>query len=401
MKIWVLAALAFGVTGIAGAAALDCLSCHTEKASAKSSVHGVLACNDCHTAIKAFPHPDKVAPVDCASCHSSNAAALKQSVHAASGGPGCLNCHGGDPHAIRPSKDPESATYPANLPRTCGACHGNAELAKKMGLREVYSLYMDSIHGFALTKDGLLVAASCASCHGSHGILSAKDPKSMTNRANIPATCGTCHAGPLRDYSAGIHGQMLAAGVDEAPVCTNCHTAHQIAKVGTTEWQMKTTATCGGCHKDEYATYRDTFHAQVSALGYQQTARCWDCHDHHNILPPSDPKSQVAPANLISTCGKCHEGASASFVKYDPHADAHDAKRFPALHYSAVFMNLLLSSVLGFFALHTLLWFLRTRFGGAGGIEPGEPKSRENGPGGSGPGESGPGESGPQESLPK
>jgi len=51
---------------------------------------------------------------------------------------------------------------------------------------------------------------------------------------------------------------------------------------------MKTTATCGGCHKDELATYRDTFHAQVSALGFQQTARCWDCHGYHDILPASD-----------------------------------------------------------------------------------------------------------------
>jgi hypothetical protein len=154
-----------------------------------------------------------------------------------------------------------------------------------LGLQEVYSLYMDSIHG-------------------SHDILSSKNPKSKTNHANVPQTCGTCHAGPLRDYSSSIHGQMLQGAPEQSPVCTNCHTAHQIARVGTAEWQMKTTATCGGCHKDEYATYRDTFHAQVPALGYQQTARCWDCHRHHDILPPSDPKSTVAPAQLISTCGK-------------------------------------------------------------------------------------------------
>ena len=154
---------------------------------------------------------------------------------------------------------------------------------------------------------------------------------------------------------------MLDAGVADAPVCTNCHTAHQIANVGSTEWQMKTTATCGGCHKDQFATYRDTFHAQVSSLGYQQTARCWDCHGEHDILPASDPKSTIAPAQLIHTCSKCHAGANASFVEYDPHADPHDKAHYPALHYSAVFMNLLLAGVLGFFALHTILWFLRSR----------------------------------------
>jgi predicted CXXCH cytochrome family protein len=329
-------------------------------ATVKDSVHGSQSCTGCHSTINSFPHPDKVAPVDCSSCHSEAASTLGKSVHAGSGGPSCLSCHG-SPHAIRPAKDPQATTFPANLPRTCGACHGNAQLAKQAGLKEVYSVYMDSIHGFALTKDGLLVAANCSSCHGSHGILSSKDPKSKTNHANIPATCGTCHTGPLKAFSAGIHGQMLEAGSADAPVCSSCHTAHQISKTGTTEFQMKTTATCGGCHKDELATYHDTFHSQVSSLGFQQTARCWDCHGEHEIRPASDPKSTVAPANLITTCGKCHTGANASFVKYDPHADSHDAAHYQGLHYAALFMNLLLASVLGFFALHTILWFLRSR----------------------------------------
>jgi hypothetical protein len=371
MKRWTLALLMLGVSGAAYAAKLDCLSCHDEKASAKTSVHGGLNCTGCHTTIQSFPHPDKQTPVNCASCHAGNAASLSQSVHAAKGGPSCLGCHG-DAHAILPATDPKSTVYPSNVPRTCGTCHGNADVAKRAGLPEVYSLYMDSIHGFALTKDGLLVAASCTSCHGSHDILSSKDPKSKTNRANVPATCGTCHAGPLQAFSSGIHGQMLAAGSTDGPVCTNCHTTHQISKVGSPEFQMKTTATCGGCHKDELATYRDTFHAQVSALGYQQTARCWDCHGEHDIRPPSDPQSTVAPAHLVQTCSKCHPGANASFVKYDPHADSHDVKHYPALHYSAVFMNLLLGSVLGFFALHTILWFIRTRFSRDAGAEPKE-----------------------------
>jgi hypothetical protein len=362
MKWWAAVLLVFSTTGGVRAAATDCLSCHAEKAAVKESIHGGLSCSGCHTTIQSYPHPEKQTPVNCASCHSGSAAALGQSVHAVSGGPSCLSCHG-DAHSILPAKNPQSSTYPANLPRTCGTCHGNAQIAKQLGVQEVYSLYMDSIHGFALTQNGLLVAANCSSCHGSHGILTRKNAKSKTNRANIPETCGTCHAGSLRAFSSGIHGQMLQAGAAEAPICTDCHTAHQIAKVGSAEWQMKTTATCGGCHKDQFATYRDTFHAQVSSLGYQQTARCWDCHGHHDILPASDPKSAVAPGQLIKTCSKCHAGANESFVKYDPHADSHDVKHYPALHYSAVFMNLLLASVLGFFVLHTILWFLRSRSG--------------------------------------
>ena len=36
----------------------------------------------------------------------------------------CISCHGF--HNIRPSSDPKSPINPANLPNTCGQCHGGA-----------------------------------------------------------------------------------------------------------------------------------------------------------------------------------------------------------------------------------------------------------------------------------
>ena len=112
-----------------------------------------------------------------------------------------------------PRSDPRSAVYPLNVPRTCGNCHGNDGMAKKHGLASVYPLYVDSIHGFALSKEGLLVAANCQSCHGSHHILSRKDPQSPTNKVNIPKTCGTCHAGITNDY----YGRRTWQGRCERP----------------------------------------------------------------------------------------------------------------------------------------------------------------------------------------
>jgi len=355
----ILLAFACKVPAASSSASAECLSCHDEKGTNfHASVHGSMSCTDCHTTIKAYPHPEKIAKVNCSTCHSDPVAAVGGSVHAKPGAESCQNCHL-DPHAILPASNPKSSTYPANLPRTCGSCHGDSKLAKQHGLSEVYSKYMDSIHGFALTKDGLLVAASCSSCHGSHKVLSKTDPKSKTNRANIAETCGTCHAGPKQAYQAGIHGQGAAMGDTSAPVCTDCHTTHQIADVRTAAWQMKTAATCGKCHGEQFGTYRDTFHAQVSALGYVETAHCWDCHGFHEILPSTDAKSMVATGNLQKTCGKCHGEVSKSFVSYQPHADKHK-KSFMALWVSGIFMNLLLAGVLGFFALHCILWLIRS-----------------------------------------
>jgi len=355
---------------------VDCLSCHSDTtmqdANGKSigvdagkfhaGVHGVLKCNDCHKDIHDYPHPDHPAKVQCGSCHADEAAALAGSIHAKASEHPCTSCHG-NAHEIVTKTDPKSTVYPLNIPKTCGACHGNPEMAKKYHLPNVYALYIDSIHGFALGKEGLLVAANCTSCHGSHKILPHTSPQSPTNRANVAATCGSCHVGINEQYQQGIHGQAVAAGNKSAPVCTDCHTAHGIIEPTSADFRMQSTPICGSCHRDKFSTYRDTFHSQLGLLGgYVETARCWDCHQAHDVRPASDPNSPIAPAHLVQTCGRCHAGANTSFVQYQPHANARNRRLNPALYYIRLFMNLLLASVLTFFALHTVLWLVRSRF---------------------------------------
>ena len=354
----------------------DCLGCHGDKSMQDAaghsigvdgdifhaSLHGSMKCGDCHTTIKDYPHPDQVTPVKCESCHTGEAEGLVGSVHANRAEHPCISCHG-DAHTIFPKSDPRSAVYPLNVPHTCGNCHGNDALAKKHGLPNVYPMYLDSIHGFALSKEGLLVAANCQNCHGSHHILSHKDPQSPTYKTNIPKTCGQCHAGITANYLGGVHGKAIASGNLNAPVCSDCHTAHAILQPTEATFRMQSTPMCGSCHKDKLSTYRDTFHSQLGSLGgYVETARCWDCHGAHDVLPASDPRSPIAPANLVATCGKCHAGANASFVQYQPHANAHNRKLNPALFFIRLFMNLLLAGVLTFFMIHTILWLIRSRY---------------------------------------
>jgi len=354
---------------------------HVDASLFNSSVHAALGCQSCHSDVTAIPHQGPAREVSCGGCHPTQDSAYRRSVHASvrtgRAIPGCLDCHG-NPHEIVPVRDPRSPVYPLSLPRTCGSCHGSPELAKRYGFPDVYALYMDSIHGFALTKDGLLVAAQCSSCHGSHEILSRKDPRSRTARGNVPATCGSCHTGVKSAYFEGVHGKALAAGNPEAPVCADCHAAHRIADVRTVAWQVGTVGTCGACHKEHLRTYRDTFHGQVTALGFDETARCWSCHGSHAIFPASDARSSIAPANLQATCGKCHAGATKSFVSYQPHADPGNRKLNPALYFAALFMNLLMVGVFMFFGIHTVLWLFRSLF---------DSKPDDSGPGrgGSGP----------------
>ena len=254
----------------------------------------------------------------------------------------CVDCHT-DLQALR------DLPHPEKLARVnCGTCHASAETA-----------YSDSIHGHAVRKSGLIVAPNCKNCHGSHDVRPKTDPLSRVNRVNIPATCGSCHEGILTQYANGVHGAAVAKGSRKAPICTDCHTAHGIQRADVSSWQLDVIGECGTCHVNRIETYRDTFHGQVTSLGFVRVATCAACHGAHAILPARDPRSMTSKERVLSTCQQCHPNATAGFAQYDPHADKHDRGRNPVLFYSSQFMKWLLFSVFAFFGLHAALWFPR------------------------------------------
>lgn len=365
----------------------DCQACHGDPSATRAngapvvvdterfakSVHGPLSCVDCHSDLAAgveFPHPEKLAKVKCATCHEQSVEQYEHGIHADarhkdpnSRAATCVDCHGGSAHGILPSSDPESATNKLKVARTCAKCHGNKAPVNLSGGRNgaVAALFHDSIHGQALAKKGLVVAPTCSDCHGNHAIVPKRLPDSPVSPRNVPVTCGKCHEGIRHEFAGSIHGAKLAGGNLSAPNCASCHSAHGIARTDTDDWQLHAVEQCGTCHKESLKTYRDTFHGQVTALGFTPVAKCVDCHGAHEVLPRQDGRSAIAEANLIKTCGQCHEGATANFVAYNPHANKHDKSRLPLLYYSARFMEGLLVFVFGFFGVHTMLWFSRGR----------------------------------------
>jgi hypothetical protein len=143
-------------------------------------------------------------------------------------------------------------------------------------------------------------------------------------------------------------------------VCSDCHSAHGIEATDVPAWRLSVIGECGTCHEESIRTYRDGFHGQASALGFVRVATCADCHGDHGIRAEADAASQVHPANRVTTCGRCHPRANANFVRYDPHADARDRERSPAVYWTARLMKLLLAGVFTFFGVHTALWFPRS-----------------------------------------
>ncbi|MBU0618335.1 MAG: hypothetical protein KKI02_11505, partial [Planctomycetes bacterium] len=272
----------------------------------------------------------------------------------------CRDCHG--THNTLSARDPDSPTFKLQLPLTCARCHTNAQLMDETHVHQPQAArqYIESMHGRGLISKGLIIAPSCNDCHGVHSIWPASDPRSRIHRDNIPHTCGTCHIGVQRTYRKSVHGALLAAGDDEAPVCSSCHTAHDIIRPEGVAFKLASDERCGECHADRLERYRETFHGKAMALGLPGVAACYDCHGQHNIVRTDTAGGPLSRENRLETCRKCHPKATEKFTSYIAHADHSDREHYPVLYWTFLFMTTIVVGTFAFFGVHTLLWFVRS-----------------------------------------
>jgi len=290
------------------------------------SVHGEMTCVECHQEI-----------TDSTAQHQKSAAAK----------PNCITCHEDLWETI---KQQDLATEKA-----------------RMGIVvQNINAYKESLHALPAGKSD--VKAFCDDCHDTHYFN--VPPKGTSKRTEwhltIPQVCGTeCHDDSLEEYATSVHGkEVMEKNNLKAAVCTDCHTSHDITKTSRDPFQLAVTKTCGNCHQDNFATYRDTYHGQVNTLGYAYTAKCFDCHGSHEILGVEDPDSTIHPDNRLETCQECHNGkkiklATQGFLTFGPHANPNDFERYPQVWIAAKFMHALLLFVFGYFWAHSLLWWIR------------------------------------------
>ncbi len=296
----------------------------------------------------------KTPAAECSSCHDQ-AQKLQKSAHT---GLPCETCH--DSH--------EKYPHPADIPKpVCTTCH-----------EDQAGDYASGVHGQA-RKNGNEGAPDCALCHGAaHELL---PPKSQAFRVAVPDTCSMCHSDVVEQYRSSVHGQALARGVTQAPLCTDCHGEHKIFK-HTNEAAPTNAAhirdTCGSCHgdvrltrkfglpSDRLVSFDSSFHGLAAKAGSQTVANCASCHGVHNILPSSDPKSTINAANLPKTCGQCHAGAGTRFAISQVHVA--EGKTEPAaLRWIREFYLFLIPVTIGLMLLHNggdfVRKLIRLRFG--------------------------------------
>lgn len=168
-------------------------------------VHSGLACAECHGSDDVLSNgfassvSAKNVNASCGRCHEKQLKAYRTSVHARGGAGGdspsatCVSCHGG--HAVLPVHAEAAPTSVARVSMTCARCHDDPAVLRHTELPTAsVEGFEGTFHGVALSH-GILDVATCPSCHRSHQILPASDPRSSVSPGKLIETCGACHPG--------------------------------------------------------------------------------------------------------------------------------------------------------------------------------------------------------------
>lgn len=234
------------------------------------------------------------------------------SVH---GGFDCISCHkqfSSNPHepknfanvskeiADLSSKLSHKAKVDPTAIASCVECHV-----------DTYNAWQNSIHGENIINKRSIDGASCIDCHGSpHYIVSKSNPDSLVNKKNIVRVCGECHQREDISNKYG-YGQYIL---------------------------------------DRYI---ESFHGKKYIIGHPNAPSCADCHNYHDVKKWDDPNSPVYGDNRLSTCGRCHKGATKKFVASITHKPI--GKDNPIPYYFGKGLTILLLSVFTFILGHVVL----------------------------------------------
>lgn len=292
------------------------------------SVHGQIACLDCHgnkSSSGVHPEPgvvnrslkDFFRAEKCEACHEQVWSELKSETHA--GRPlrtgqdysDCIDCH--DPHYQLRANDSSSRYNPAlPLREQCGACHERRDHLPQLDPADEACMlchrWWDAWDPMAAEHSRTL----CLTCHsrssraaGGAGLsrVAVPDmgPEGFTPHREI--ACLACHPQAARFG----HSRQTAAD------CRQCHVRHDEAVAHDAHLSVS----CGACHLKQVTPYKDRATGNIGWARQSQAdtasrihnmvfgkdqASCRRCHHHAN---PLGAAAMVLPAKSI-LCMPCH-----------------------------------------------------------------------------------------------
>jgi len=344
---------------------IGCSACHgftadnhpqrSYKSKREFSSLSARRCTQCHPMTNSAIHEKLISQSSqntlCTDCHGAHT--VKRVRELARGNRYCLACHNrelavhyknGETEKTSVREDELDKSVHKNL--SCVDCHVrvNSELHPVREFRskrdfsivmadncrrchfDKYSRVLEGIH-FKLASQGNTKTPVCTDCHGAHGIESARKTKLANARK-----CRQCHSDIYDVYAASVHGAaLIKEGIEDVPICSDCHKAHDNAGPHTANFRNSVPQTCAGCHAkkeimDKYGlstkvveTYLQDFHGITMKFynrygeGEKKIAVCIDCHGIHDITKVKAGNASVIKQNLVKRCQKCHKDATAGF----------------------------------------------------------------------------------------
>jgi predicted CXXCH cytochrome family protein len=219
-------------------------------------------------------------------------------------------------------------------------CHSYEGLSGVTANGDTVSLFVDgehmrtSVHGKADLRCSSCHAdmsayphgdkgqVGCSQCHAPRGLkeqpLLANLPYESARALSIALNdaCRRCHEEQFTGTQDGTHMEAFTSGNDQAPLCTDCHGSHDVARPD--QPRTHQVEICAECHQAVYTSYRASLHGTaLYEEGNTDVPTCVNCHGVHNVQGPRDAAFRD---ESITTCGSCHAD-QALMARYGISAD--------------------------------------------------------------------------------
>ena len=154
-----------------------------------------------------------------------------------------------------------------------------------------YTKTLDSVHFTALAR-GDRTAPLCVDCHGAHDVALPNKP-----RTRISRTCARCHEGVQAVFVRSVHGAALKEGNLDVPSCTDCHRSHDVAGPHAANWRNHTPELCASCHADERL---------MQKYGLSTAVHQTYLSDFHGMTASLRAQGQEGDQPVVARCTDCH-----------------------------------------------------------------------------------------------
>ena len=209
--------------------------------------------------------------------------------------------------------------------QACLSCHVKPGLEKKFANGETLSLtipakaYAESVHNSA-----------CGDCHSD--LDAATHPAEKTAFAGKREfvvkqveACATCHQKKVTEYETSVHAALLRDGSKAAPACSDCHNPHAVQP--RTGVEPITAVVCRNCHEKIFEAYAGSTHGKARVTKGKVAPLCADCHRAHDVTAAS------LGDRMKDTCLACHKDTVDLHKAWLPNTERHlDAISCPACH---------------------------------------------------------------------